>query len=1498
MSEEPVVSPINDNDTNQELDASSSPPTSEFLKNLQILPPLQSTSKTHNDSNQYFDNTTPSSIPLPPLRAEEPVSSIRAALSEVRGYAHITHYRLTLTTVDATTTSGSLASSANPGSQHDSTPHSNGSKSKKSKKKSKQQQQNQGVISRYTGPNAMVMIPGNAGGGSEGEIILDDYGDLKPLLEDGLNSGSCFRMVLERYDAAGVRDHVARLRNLLDGGAPFVTSLVEEDQSKPSKEVNGAPSVAPSVKPGEEKEKVKEKENVKTKENQTTQDTKSIEPDQKESSETKSQKHAPDDKRDQSSDPLANNNPLFEKIPSEVPSDKKIVPDMLNLTNFYSYATGEDPPSPPASPSDPTKLNIVVRYSGYHPPTPQRRGMGDLTYLEVVSPGVKSEGVIYITATAVGFYVNKTTDEHGFDPTPLPGDENCYSHELLDCVLRRSKTIRLAWAKALAHAKSRSPPNPNSPNNSSTPLQSLHTAATTPPYTTIDTLLLRPSWLSLPPYPQPPQPSPHRAEDDLTFSHGLDIRSGAPRDWNEELQSAREMPVLTLEERIDRARTIHKVMADFGDAAVLGVLAIADGHLAPMNPNENCRSHVYLHNNIFFSRAVDAGVDTFKIVRGDGAARKSAGRDCSCMSSLHRLDVEGLYTCATVLVDYLGMRIVCQCVVPGILHGEKSHTLLYGAVEAGAPLSWSEEMHGLLEKSIGKECMIATRRVWKHPLKDERVEEIRGAGIQGVKEVAEEKDTGTETDDEMITICGPLEAKGIKGSDQRKYVLDVTRLTPRDANWVSKELGGTGNWERVWEEDMKGRKGAEKEKREKYIPKCLDDEEWAMAVLRPEFISSLTHKNMMKFLEKEREEAEKSKQVVGTKSQEPQSETVKSTDGYDSTEIKKEPDDKKASANTGSDIPLSTKLPTPTESLTVSPTSPASESYLQSLRYNINVFLPHTKPLPLTPQLTTDEDRVREASNYLFDTLLTTLTTDLRESSGHLIPVDGNALVELLHTRGINIRYLGRLAQLAQADKHSSSTDVKGKKLPQCWLELLECEMIARAGKHVLDQLLTDHGGVAAQSPSRIIATVLSALCTTGEESASETEKRLTKNTANTDTQADVFADEEYLNIPGDACVASPNLRRSEVWDAVERDIGRRYRYTITQYNTKDGKGSSLPLLRRLCQRCGVRIAAKRYNLGCKALLPSYPIAPEDILDILPLVKHAGAHGGEGFHPSTPPSLHIILPDAKSTFERAHAAWTVGQLPQALDLAQEAVTLYQRVTDTPLHVSVVRCLDLMAVILFQAREVEMAATNAARALAASVQLGGFDCAEALAGHTTLAHILISGGGLAGAAKHLKAASYLMEIMGGGNYTDLASLYHKLGSLFHEVGSVNTALAYYELAGTKPVSDPIMESMIAKRKALVLASTHQFKLAAESEKRAYGIYQRVFGNEHELTVNSANCLKQFTALAVEQGSRLVAEEKKRKEEEEARNNATRMVAEIEEEESKKKKKSKKKNKKRS
>ena len=155
---------------------------------------------------------------------------------------------------------------------------------------------------------------------------------------------------------------------------------------------------------------------------------------------------------------------------------------------------------------------------------------------------------------------------------------------------------------------------------------------------------------------------------------------------------------------------------------------------------------------------------------------------------------------------------------------------------------------------------------------------------------------------------------------------------------------------------------------------------------------------------------------------------------------------------------------------------------------------------------------------------------------------------------------------------------------------------------------------------------------------------------------------------------------RSEVWKDIEREVGRRFRYSLTLYNPSSGKDSRalyIPLLRRVCQRTGVRLVAKNYDVGGKCLCSggnssggrltaSYPIEPTDVVDIVPLMKHAAAHV-EGFVPCALgtsvglPSLHISLADARTTLEAAHLHCNARSLSPALDLAQEAASLYQRV---------------------------------------------------------------------------------------------------------------------------------------------------------------------------------------------------------------------------------------------
>ena len=576
---------------------------SSLFKKLIILPPLQKSGSLSRDD--LLD-----SVPLPPLRAEEPVSSIRAALSEVCGYAHLTNYRLVLEIPPTPLPTKTDAAPKLP------------------------------LVSPYTGPNAVVSVPTaiksletepQAPFTSKADVlVLDDYGDLTSLVDSGLKDGSAFRIVLEKYDVALVRDHVTRLRSLLDGNAPSTTTLDEtvadlKSSLPTSAEETSRESVGSTAKTKHDPAtpEITSKGNHATKTDENAENPTDSNPtlsDQQES--TKSDSAKPDSiKAGEDVKPPRD-------LPRYLP-DEPVKVDGGNLKKFFYLACGEDPAlysddsakraklskkengsksskkkskkGKDKSKEDEedkgkdaisneetmretiprlnaleerTRVECIIRLSGFHPPPQFRRLMGDLAYLEITPPQEKN--VIHITAVPTGFFVNKSSSldgSHRFDPSPAP--EPCFSHELLDCLLKCSASFRRSWEDALEASKERI--SLMTTLNKDGPFSSLFRVAirgdfegysnptTASAAEGIDALLQSPSWIV--PMSRVEEESESawnrnavhaynvaRTEDELSNSFGVDIRSGAVRDWNEELQTAREMPVETLPERVERAR--------------------------------------------------------------------------------------------------------------------------------------------------------------------------------------------------------------------------------------------------------------------------------------------------------------------------------------------------------------------------------------------------------------------------------------------------------------------------------------------------------------------------------------------------------------------------------------------------------------------------------------------------------------------------------------------------------------------------------------------------------------------------------------------------------------------------------------------------------------------------------------------------------------------------------------------------------------------------------
>jgi protein TIF31 len=76
------------------------------------------------------------------------------------------------------------------------------------------------------------------------------------------------------------------------------------------------------------------------------------------------------------------------------------------------------------------------------------------------------------------------------------------------------------------------------------------------------------------------------------------------------------------------------------------------------------RVHMYIWNNMFFSLGFDVK-EHYKDFGGDAAAHAAPTNDLQGVRALNTLDLDGLHTLGTVVVDYRGMRVTAQSIVPG-----------------------------------------------------------------------------------------------------------------------------------------------------------------------------------------------------------------------------------------------------------------------------------------------------------------------------------------------------------------------------------------------------------------------------------------------------------------------------------------------------------------------------------------------------------------------------------------------------------------------------------------------------------------------------------------------------------------------------------------------------------------------------------------------------------------------------------------------------------------
>jgi len=1008
---------------------------------------------------------------------------------------------------------------------------------------------------------------------------------------------------------------------------------------------------------------------------------------------------------------------------------------------------------------EPTPKTVKsISVSPWNPPPHHLRQKGHLLYLSLTT----AEGEQYqVTSHVSGFYVNKSTNSK-FDPFPRGPPKAQSAHSLLTLINNLSPSFDASFKKLQDF------------NNKKEPLATFQITNATPSSPWIVPSLTSPL-------------TTHQA--DITRTQESFLISGIEntetlRDWNEEFQSTRELPKDAVQDRVFRERLTSKLFADYNEAAARGAILVARGEVAPLNPTESRDAQIFVYNNVFFSFGAD-GVGTFASEGGDEAARVATGKDVMGVRMVNQLDIEGLFTPGTVVVDYLGKRVVGQSIVPGIFKQREpgENQIDYGAVDGKEVVAADEKFVPVFEK------LSKALKVKKHPVWDK--------------------------DGKCHVLEGSVETKGLLGTDGRKYVLDLYRITPLDISWMEEYGTAIGSPEQVNNETAYPHR---------------------MTVLRPELVDAYWKSKMRDWVNGELERRRQN-----------QPETSDTTWKIGSGE---------ATQNVSSSGREVSEAGEVKEAESDSP-NPEKASDFDKDRIDVSNFSFALNPdsfsgqEPQTDaekeQLANDEQEVRLACEFLRTTVLPELVNDLREGDVGF-PMDGQSLSRLLHKRGINIRYLGKVAVLAG-----------GKRLESLRILSIQ-EMVSRAFKHVAGKYL------------RYLPIPLTAAC------VSHLLNCLLGADLNSKPRAEV--DEALSSLYPDADLSFQKVCPESLRGEIENQILRRFQYAIDKTWASNTK--PLQLLREVSLKLGLQLEMKEYrftNDSTKSLVESsspangtavkenvingqsassrkkkkardaspasiasssvyspQTFSPDDILNIVPIIKEASPRS----------SL------AEEALEAGRISIMQNQKKLGQELLLESLSLHEQIYGI-IHPEVARVYNTLSMLYYQLEEKEAAVELARKAVIVSERILGIDNAETLLSYLNLGLFGHANGETKLALSYVKHALGLWKIIYGPNHPDSITTINNAAVMLQHLKDYHESRLWFE-ASLRICEDvygkqSINAATLLFQLAQALALDQDSKGAVNRMRESYNIFLNELGPNDKNTKEAESWLEQLTQNAV-------------------------------------------------
>ncbi|XP_070493188.1 clustered mitochondria protein homolog [Chironomus tepperi] len=1043
---------------------------------------------------------------------------------------------------------------------------------------------------------------------------------------------------------------------------------------------------------------------------------------------------------------------------------KKTRPDSVDCTPpEYIMPNNKDRALPvlPLHPNNNKSQKIpqaikVLTTSPFNPPPGSRKLHGDLLYLYVVTMEDKR---FHISACPRGFYVNQSTDD---DFNPRPNNPSYLCHSLIDLLSQISPAFRRSFSQMQKKRTQRHPFE-----RVATPYQ-VYTWCAPNLEHTIDAI---------------------RAED--TFSSKLGYEEHIPgqtRDWNEELQTTRELPRKTLPERLLRERAIFKVHSDFVTAATRGATAVIDGNVMAINPGEEAKMQMFIWNNIFFSLGFDVR-DHYKELGGDAAAHVAPRNDLHGVRVYSAVDIEGLYTLGTVVIDYRGYRVTAQSIIPGILEREQDQSVVYGSIDFGKTVLSHPKYLELLNKA-GQHLKILPHSV----LNDK---------------------------DETVELCSSVECKGIIGNDGRHYILDLLRTFPPDVNFLKLD-----------EVELN------KEVAEKGFPIVHKHK---LSCLRQELLEAFVEDRYVMFIKYAALHLQQLNNAKKSEQQQSNTKELREIRDFDNTD-EKDPaetnDKEKINTEEVKKIveSISDEKQSAVDSKNVVKKACLAVGSLKEtefdIRFNPDVFsngIKHVDNENEQSSLASQKKLVQDAAEFLLLRQIPNFVHDCLDHSS--APMDGLTLTEQLHNRGINIRYLGKVANILST-------------IPS--LEYLHgiavSELIVRATKHIFNYYIQN---ADVMSMAVAISHFLNCFLTTqpvvqAPQISSDELSKTTKRRYNNKKNASSGSNSKALN-SNQADTNSnewTSLTQKYLWQLIKKELKAYWDYDLACEANIDKiiehyKLQKLSILRAFNLKIGLQILLREYNFDSKNK-PTFN--EDDIVNVFPVVKH----------------INPRATDAYNFYTTGQNKIQQGYFKEGYELISEALNLLNNVYGA-LHPENAQCLRMLARLSYIMGDPQEALAIQQRAVLMSERVNGIDHPYTITEYSHLALYCFANGQISTALKLLYRARYLATMVCGENHPDIALMDSNISLILHSVGEYELSLRFLEHAlalnikyfGAKSLKVAVSYHLVARTQSCM----GDFRSALNSEKETYTIYKQLLGENHEKTQESSDCLRHLTQQAV-------------------------------------------------